>query len=125
MQGTQKKMIFSVSFYNIISIIKTALESSSPNECLNHDIRHQPLSDFCTVHFFTFIKLTQSQTETLLNIVSVELGPSSAELMPLGNNYRTSSALHWAWSWCSWLRAGEKKIVDITCLVPVLDANIY
>lgn len=52
------------------------LESSSLNECLNHEIRHKPLSWFCTVHSFTSIKLTQTQTETPLNIVSVELGPT-------------------------------------------------
>lgn len=74
MQGTQRKMMFSVSFYNIISIIKMALDSSSLNECLNHEIRHESLSHFWTVHSFTFIKFTQSQTETLLNIANVELG---------------------------------------------------
>lgn len=84
MQGTQTKRMFPVSFY-IISIIKMALDSSSLNECLNHEIRHEPLSHFCTVQSFTFIKFTQSQTETLLNIVSVELGstqPAALSLCP-------------------------------------------
>lgn len=127
MQGTQRKMMFSVSFYDLISIIKMALESSSLYECLNHERRHKTLSCFCTiVHSSTFIKLTQSQTETPLNIVSVELGPIYPAVLSswgatTGQAQLCTELAHGS---SSWLRA-EQETVDITCLVPVLDANLY
>lgn len=130
MQGTQRKTMFWVSFYDIIPIIEMALESSSLKECPDHEIRHEPLSRFCTVRSFIFIKLTQPQTETPMNIVSAELGPT----YPAALSSCTWAATTAQAQLCvglvhgssSWLRAEiEQETVEITCLVSVLDANFY
>lgn len=117
-QGTQRKVMFSGSSYDIIPIIKMSLECMSLNECPNREIRHEPQSCFCTVS-------STGQSQSILPRISSSLSPSqkpwwmllvragthlprSAELVPLSSMYSASSAPRWPCSW-DFLSAQSRK----------------
>lgn len=137
-QSSQRKMMFSVYSYDIIPIIKMSLESLCLHECHHYRIRYDSQSGFCTVN-------STRQPQSILPSFSSSLSFSQKLWwLFLVQSWDSRSQQYWDCASQQQLQCklssvlglfmgfplsseqkDSRKLLAITYLAPLLDANHY